>query len=452
MRQLRPLERSVYALGDMSTNTALSTLTILYASYFLTQVADLRPVLAGAVPLVGRFVDAITDPLVGRISDRTKLRSGRRRPYFLIGAIPFGVSFAMLWWVPPVESQAAAFLYYTVAYCLVSIASTICSVPYLSLIPEMATDYDDRTSLNTYRAVGATMGIFLAIGMRQSAVAFGDGADGWFLAACVYGVLLTVPWFFVWRVSFERPDFRRDDVETAPLLPGVLSAMRNRSFSILVAFYICGRLAMDLVGAMLILYFTWWLGRTDEFEIAMLVFLCAAIGGLPLWLALSRRVDKRPAFILGSLVWALAQSFLFFLQPEWPHWVGYVGILVSGLGFAAVDMVPWSMIGDVVDEDDLATGERREGLYNGLFMFLRKLAGATAVFLAMAVLDAVGFHDGAQQGETVLLAIRILTSFVPAALLVAGMFIALRYPLSRKRHAEILTQLAERGTAGPTTP
>jgi len=165
-RRLGPAGRAIYALGDMSTNTALSTLTMIYATFFLTQVAGLRPVLAGAVPLVGRFVDAISDPLIGRLSDRTNLGGGRRRPYFLMGAIPFGLSFAMLWTVPDFESQLALFVYYAVLYSLVSIASTLCSVPYLALIPEMATDYDDRTSLNTYRSVGATLGIFCAIGMR----------------------------------------------------------------------------------------------------------------------------------------------------------------------------------------------------------------------------------------------------------------------------------------------
>ncbi|MDG1960232.1 MAG: MFS transporter [Candidatus Binatia bacterium] len=109
-RRLGAGSRTIYALGDTSTNTALTALTMIYATFFLTQVAGLRPVLAGAVPLVGRFVDAISDPLIGRLSDRTNFGGARRRPYFLIGAIPFGLSFAMLWIVPDVESQLTLFL------------------------------------------------------------------------------------------------------------------------------------------------------------------------------------------------------------------------------------------------------------------------------------------------------------------------------------------------------
>lgn len=443
-RRLGSGSRAIYALGDMSTNTALTTLTMIYATFFLTQVAGLRPLLAGAVPLVGRFVDAISDPLIGRLSDRTNLGGARRRPYFLIGAIPFGFTFAMLWVVPDVESQWASFAYYSIMYSLVSVGSTFCSVPYLALIPEMATDYDDRTSLNTYRSVGATMGIFCAIGMRGFADSLGGGPEGWGMAAAIYGVGIAIPWLWVYRVSFERPEFRRDDVESLPLIASLMSALRNRSFARLVSLYVCGRLAMDLVGAMLILYFTYWLGRTEDFELAMLVFLAAAMVGLPFWFWVSKRIDKKQTFMVGALLWTTTQFLLFLVSPDWPRWVGFAGVLFAGFGFAAVDIMPWSMVGDVIDEDDLATGERREGLYNGLLMFLRKLAGAVAVFLALALLDFSGFQDGREQSPSVLLMIRLLASLGPAFFLFLGFLAAIRYPLTRERHAEVLAALQAR--------
>ncbi len=444
MRRLGVYGRSVYSLGDMSTNTALSALTIIYAAYFLTQVAGLRPVLAGTVPLIGRFVDAFTDPMIGRLSDRTTLKGGRRRPYFLIGAIPYGLTFMMLWYVPPVESQLLAFVYYTTIYCLFSVATTICSVPYLALIPEMATDYDDRTSLNTYRSVGATLGIFAAIGMRQVADGLGGGTVGWAVGGGCLGFFLMLPWFWVLRVSFERPEFRRAQVEVPPLLPSLVSALRQKSFLRLVALYLCGRLAMDLVGAILILYVTYWLKRTGDFELTMFLFLIAALVSLPFWLAFARRVDKRSAFVVGTGLWATMQALLFLIQPDWPVWVSFVGVFIAGIGFAGTDMMPWSMVGDVIDEDDLATGERREGLFNGLLMFLRKLAGAMAVFIALAALDFIGFRDSAEQSPQVLLLIRLLVSFGPASFLLLALVMALRYPLTRERHAEILRALAER--------
>ena len=130
------LTAMVYALGDVSLNTGLVALALVYAGYFLTQVAEIRPIYAGLIPLLGRFVDAFSDPLMGWLSDRTRTRFGRRRPYFLLGAVPYGVFFALLWSEAPFDGDVARFAYYAVIYCLFSLAMTVPSVPYLSVLPE----------------------------------------------------------------------------------------------------------------------------------------------------------------------------------------------------------------------------------------------------------------------------------------------------------------------------
>src|SRR4029453_1615285 len=149
------------------------------------------------------------EPITGRLTAATTCRAGRRRPYFLLGALPFGVGFAALWWTPPLASQTALFAYYTAAYVLVSLAMTVLSVPYLALIPEMALGYDARTALNTYRAAGAIIGTLAAVGIRPVAEALGGGAQGFLAAGCLYGLGLSAPWLLVHRVSFERPEFQK---------------------------------------------------------------------------------------------------------------------------------------------------------------------------------------------------------------------------------------------------
>jgi Na+/melibiose symporter-like transporter len=170
--------KAIYALGDHTVNLALASLLFLFP-YFLTDVVGLRPALAGLVPLAGRIVDAFTDPAMGRFSDLTRLRAGRRRPYFLIGMLPFGASFAALWWNVDATDQSALGAYYITAYVVFSVSSTVLAVPYLALIPEIAASYQERTSLNTYRAVGSILGALLAVVMvRPLAEAFGGGRDG----------------------------------------------------------------------------------------------------------------------------------------------------------------------------------------------------------------------------------------------------------------------------------
>jgi sugar (glycoside-pentoside-hexuronide) transporter len=440
---LGPLRKSVYALGDFTVNTALSSMSLIYASYFLTQIAGLRPALAGLVPLIGRALDAFTDPLMGEISDRTAWASGRRRPYFLIGAIPFGLSFALLWIDAPGASQAARFAYYTLAYCGMSLAMTVLSVPYLAIQPEMATGYDARTSLNTYRTLGALFGTVAAVALRAVAESLGGGASGFALAGSLYGLMMALPWLAVHRATFERPAFQARRV-TSGLVAGLREVFAHAAFTRLTLIYIMGRIAMDLAGALMILYTTYWLGRSEDFEIVMLLFLGSTAMALPVWLRLSLGHDKAKVFILGASWWMVFSVVLVFIQPDWPAWILYVSVPLVGVGYAVVDLMPWSMVGEVIDEDELNSGERREGIYNGGFTFVRKLGGALGVFLVMSVLDLAGFEQTDEQTELARQAIRCMTSLAPAFFLGLAVWLAIDYPLTRAEHSRIRSQLDRR--------
>jgi sugar (glycoside-pentoside-hexuronide) transporter len=435
--------KSIYATGDFTLNTSLAALSLIYASYFLPQIADVRAALAGLIPLIARSIDAFADPLMGRLSDRTRWKIGRRRPYFLLGAIPYGVSFALLWIESPLAGPSGRFAYYTGIYLVHALSMSVLTVPYLAILPEMALDYDGRTSLNTYRTFGSMVGVFAAVAVQPVAEALGGGPQGFATAGVGFGVLITVPWFAVYAVTFERPEFRQRSTEQG-FVDGLRVVARHRTFMQLTAVYIMGRIAMDLAGALLILYTTYWLLRPEDFFLVMTLFLTAVVVALPFWLWLAQGRDKVQIFVIGSLWWAATSLGLSFATPEWPRWVIFAYVPVVGLGYAVVDLMPWSMLGEVIDEDDLATGERREGLYNGVFTFLRKLGGAVGVFLVMGLLDLLGYQKGEQQGETTRQAIRWMTGAAPAFFLVIGVLLARGYPLTRARHGEILRELALR--------
>jgi sugar (glycoside-pentoside-hexuronide) transporter len=406
-----------------------------------------RAVLAGAIPLIGRTIDAFFDPLMGRISDRTRLAAGRRRPWFLIGAIPYGLFFALMWADPPFASQAARFAYYALAYTLMNLAMSVLTVPYLAILPEMAIAYDERTSLNTYRTFGSMFGILGAVLLKPVAERFGGDAGGFALAGAIYGVLIAVPWLAVYAATFERPSFRERAGESS-LRESVLATFRHPTFMKLTGIYIMGRIAMDLSGTLLVLYVTYWLGRPGDFELTMGLFLLGVVVGLPIWARLARGRDKSRVFVAGSLWWMALSFGLAAVQPEWPRWLVLAYVPLVGLGFAVVDVMPWSMLGEVIDEDDLESGERREGLYNGMFGFLRKLGGAVGVFLVLGVLDLLGYEKGTDQTETARQAIRWMTAAAPGVFLAVGVWLALDYPLTRARHAEILAKLDARDRVG----
>ena len=435
-------------MGDLTINTSLAALSLIYASYFLPQVVDLRAALAGLVPLIARTLDAFADPLMGRISDRTTWRGGRRRPWFLIGAIPYGVSFWLLWVDAPFVSTEGRFAYYTAIYILHALSMTVLSVPYMAILPEMATEYDARTSLNTYRTLGSLIGVFAAVAVRPVAEAFGGGKEGFATAGAIFGVLMALPWIAVHRITFERAEFR-----ARPSEQGHFESLRvvffHRTFLQLTLAYIMGRIAMDLAGALLILYTTFWLLRPDDFELVMVLFLGAVVAALPFWLRLSQGRDKARVFTIGSLWWAATSLGLVLVTPDWPRWVIFAYVPIVGIGYAVVDLMPWSMLGEVIDQDDLETGERREGLYNGVFTFLRKLGGALGVFLVMGILDLVGSRKGEVQTDTAREAIRWMTGAAPAFFLVVGVVLLRAYPLTRLRHGEIVAALTKRDGLPP---
>jgi sugar (glycoside-pentoside-hexuronide) transporter len=429
----------LYGLGDHSVNLCLFSLLAIFP-IFLTDVAGLTPTLAGLVPMIGRAIDAFTDPTMGRVSDLTRWRAGRRRPYFLIGMLPFAAAYAALWTDLGAASENAKLAFYAGAYVLFTLGSTVLSVPYLALIPEMASSYQERTSLSSYRAALAILGAFAALALPSLAAALGGGAAGYARAGLVAGIYVLLPWPLVWRATFERPSYQR------PARSGFLATLgalaRHGSYRSLVGLFLLGRIAIDLASAMFPFFFTYWLGRAGDFQVTMALFLGSVALSVPMWVAVSKRFDKRTIFLMGAASWVCSQVFLFSATPEWPRWAIFVGAALGGVGYAAADMMPWSMLGEVVDEDELRSGERREGVYFGLFTFLRKLGGAAGVWLGLTLLERSGYVANQAQGEATLWTIRALTAVIPGVLVLCAAGVALSYRLSRARHSEILAALA----------
>lgn len=438
-----------FGLGDHSLNFTFSALSLLYL-YFLTEVAGLRPGLAAFVLLVARTIDAFTDPAMGRLSDLTRWRGERRRPYFLLGALPYGLTFALLWQDLPFDGQMTRFAAYSAAYVLHTCFSTMLGVPYIALLPEMALGYQERTSMNSFRAAGSVVGTLLAaVALRPLVDLFGGGALGFAWAGLLAGIWAALPWLIVHHATWERPDFARP--VRMGFFAGARRAAAHGTYRRLVALFLAARIAVDLVAALLIFYVTYWLRHADDFPTILGCLLIAAVASLPFWLWVSRFTDKATIFIFGACWWIVAQLMLLLPQPSWPAWTMFALAIATGFGYAVADMMPWSMLGDVIDEDDLVTGERREGIYSGFFTFLRKLGGATAVALAGVVLDFAGLARGPEQPASALLAIRILTAAVPAFFLAIAAAVAWSYPLTRERHATILQRLQARNRS-PVPP
>jgi len=440
--RLTPRRKAVYALGDHAVNVCLSSLSLVFFTFLVT-VAGLQPWLAGVIAWLARLVDAVSDPLMGRLSDGTRWHAGRRRPYFLIGMIPLGVFFGLMW-TTPFDGQASMFVWYLVVYIGLALSMTVVSVPYMSLIPEMATDYDERTSLNTWRSAAAVVGTMVAAAFFQLADGLGGGASGFATAGLALAAWVVVPWPLVFAVSFE-PRRLREDTERASWSTALASVLRHGTYLRLCGIYLAGRVAMDLLGLAIPLFVVVWLGRPGDVTWTLLSMLVVVVISLPFWLHFARHREKHHVLAVGSL-WLVACLVLIFVaDPGWPRWTLFAIGGLLGIGYAVVDLFPWAMLGEVIDEDELVSHERREGVYNGLFTFVRKVGGATSYMLGGFALSLAGYDStAAVQPDSAIWTIRVVSTLLPAACVLAALAGIIGYPLTRARHGEILQQIRTR--------
>ncbi|NJL05335.1 MAG: MFS transporter [Chloroflexaceae bacterium] len=446
--ELLPLRTKVaYGIGDAAPAMA-SISKSFFQLFFLTSVAGLSPIAAGTILLLARIVDGITDPLMGMLSDRTRSRFGRRRFWLLVGSVPFGVLFAAQWLTLPVD-PSLRWWYFLAVITLFSLAFTLVHIPYTALTPELTRDYNERTSLNSYRFTFSILGSLTAgVSFPIIVGQFATPQQGYMVAGLVFGVLMMFPML----VTFAGVRERHDPASDAPpqSLPDLLrGVVGNRPYLYVVGIYLCSWMAIQITSAVLPFYITFWLQRPDLFSVMILAIQGTALVFLFVWGWLSKRIGKKGVYLLGMLIWISVQGALFFVAPDQ---IGLaIGLAVlAGVGVATGYLMPWSMLPDVMEYDELQSGQRREGIFYGLMIFVQKFGIALGIFLVGVFLETQGFNGDllpSQQPDSALFAIRAMVGPVPSLFLVGGILLTIGYPITRRKHAEIMAQLAARRTA-----
>ncbi|MEZ0396081.1 MAG: MFS transporter [Anaerolineales bacterium] len=458
------LTKLIYGSGDWGLSSSGMMRSVFYAIY-MTDVVGLDPRLASLGALIGIIWDAINDPLIGRLSDRVRTRWGRRRPFLLWFAVPFAAGFTLLWWAPPWESQLALTIYITCAYMLADTLTTLVSVPFLSLTPELAADYDSRTSLTGFRtffqltasltvviAAPAIVDAMLAAGYSQQ--------QGFMLTAAIFGSMGALSFLLIfWRV---RETASPEQNETLPIRQTLQIAWQNIPFRFAVGIHLLNWSAVDMVAILVPYFLLYWIARGDllakvnlfglpvALESAFFgLLMLACILSLPFWLWLAHRSSKPLAYLWGMTIFLSAQLLLFGVGPG-QMTPALVLAVLAGAGISAAYTLPDSIFPDIIEWDELRTRRRQEGLYYGTRAFVRKLTGALTIFGALQILGWAGYQappEGAtlfRQPDSVLLAIRLLISPIGALLLLGAATLAWFYPLTREKHGRLRHLLARR--------
>ncbi|MEM9539062.1 MAG: MFS transporter [Cyanobacteria bacterium P01_E01_bin.42] len=431
-------------------------LTVVFFLFFLTNIAGLNPVLAGSVLLIGRVWDAINDPLIGWLSDRTRSRWGKRYPWMIFGAIPLGISIIFQWVSLPISNQWLLFGYYSIAAFFVYLGYTVVLLPSRALTAEFTEDYNERTSLTTFKSSFSIAGSLFSFVLAQFIFdAIADPTRKYLVLAFVSAIFAVVSVYLcIWGTYPEycRLPHRIKPIEEKPLPLGqqIRILFQNRPFLILMGIYLCSWLAVQWTAAILPYFVVNWMGLSEQIFLQfMMIVLGFSLVMMFVWNFLSQRTSKKFVYFLGMPLWAIAQSSLIFLQPG--QMFGLYGLaFVASLGVAIAYLVPWAMLPDAIDLDELKSGQRRDGLFYGFLVQLQKLGVAVALFLVGIVLDWSGFiasspeNPNPVQPELAITTIRWMSAGFPTIALVAGLILTAFYPISREVHATILLQLSER--------
>ncbi len=437
----------LFSSGDLTTNS-FQAVILFYQLYFLTDVAGLRPGYAAWSIAAGRLWDAVNDPLFGILSDRIKSRWGRRRVLLLFGAVPLGVAF-MLMWIVPDTSQVGLVVFYTLTFIVFDTCYTAVHVGYNALTPVVTKDYDERSSLNGYRMV---FGLSGSLGAIILATLLGDlVADSQQLFLTI-GIGLGVFNIFPPLIVFLITKKYRTNLDTDPLSPlaSFRETVKNQAFQMVMGLYLFSWTTASIMAAVLVYFANYYLLIPEQANYYVLVAQGSAILFIPLVVLMARRLDKRRTFMINSGVWIVLLLLLFGIQPAQAQFV-YVLAGLAGLGIATVYVIPWAMIPDIIEDDELKTGQRREGSYYALVSFFQKLGTGAALWVMGQVFELSGYITPAADGvlpvqpDSAVLVIRLFMSLVPALLLLVAIAFARRYPLTRERHRLLLEQLEING-------
>lgn len=448
-----------FGMGDIYGGGSMLIVGSLYL-IFLTDVVRLNPALAGVVLLLSKGWDAVSDPLMGVISDRTRTRFGRRRPYFLAGVVLIFLSFVLLWTPVHFHAEAARFAFVLFAYLFFSTVITTVMIPYNALAAELTLDYRERSSLVSIR-MAFSMGSTLVCAVVPLAVvnALPSKSSGYLVMGAIFGLFFALPYIATFFTTKERPEFQMDQPRLS--LRTFMEPFKVRAFRNVIFMYLFAFLAIDIVEAIIIYFMTYYVGKGGETNLLLGTLLVLQLVAIPAYTYLMKHRSKRTAFIVGAAIW-LALSFVSFaIGPGLPLFAYFLFAGAVGVGMGGVIVSIYSIFPDIPDVDELVSGARREGIYSGMTTFLRKLSSALALFLLSQAIALSGYLPPVEtvvngvtksvpqtQPEAFIVVLRLLFALLPALLVGICLISAVRYPLSPAVHEELKGILSRRRAGG----
>lgn len=427
------------------TNSAAYLAFISFGLYYLTDVVGMNPSIAGTLIALGSVANAIGGPLAGIVSDNCRSKYGRRRPFIIACSIPY----CIIGWLLFTDfglGTTETIVYYVIFVFVYFFISAFVDVPYTSLGAEITTDYDERTSLNTYRSVfcqgaGIIGGAFPISIAAAIGLAIGNEKLGWSAMAAIFAVTGIIVVFLGWRGTRGQEKYREDNERIK--LKDFADAFKNKAFVYTFLLYSAGVGAYTVALAVQVYFFT-YVGGFSEAKITtiLVVYNLAAMAWLPLIPVLSKKFSKKVAWVVMMSIWGISVIVqTIFLDPgEFIFML--IAMTIAAAGSMVAYTVGWSMLPDCIEVDEFKTGQRREGLYYGILTIIQKASGALLTWATGITLTIIGYDGIAEvQAASTITGIRMMYMFGALIFIALSFVFIYLYPINRDNHSKLLEAL-----------
>ena len=436
---LKLREKLGFGVCDLGGNLFFTALGFWSLNY-LTDTVGLAAALAGTAVMIGKLWDAVTDPMMGFISDRTRSRWGRRRPYLLFGSVPLFLAMWFFFTNPGLKSPILLTLWATFALMMLNTAYTVINIPYSALTPELTDDYHERTTLNGFRFSFAVIGTIIGAAAVQPIVgAFRTASAGFSAMGAILGTIMALTALTTFLTVREK-DHSKTQIPQEGFFETYLSVFRNKPYIIVLGTYALNLTGLNFLQGVLVYYTKYIYNNAGLTTPAMVLLLVVAMVCIPLSVFVSKRVGKKRTYQISFAILASATAAIYLLG----HILGpsfFLGMMVyAGIGIGFGYVAPWAMVPDTVEYDAVRTGERKEGAYYGMWTFTSKIGQSLSIFISGLVLSLGGYVAEAVQTAGAKSAIRLLIGPLPAIVFVAAIILIQFYPLDEKTYQAIIAQ------------
>ena len=434
--------RAAYGIGDYAICLYWSGVG-LYLLYFYTDVVGISPLYAGWIYAIGITWDAITDPFMGFIAERTRSKWGSYRPFIIFGLVPLALSFVMLFWVPPFEGTLL-FLFLLLVNIFHRSCFTIVSVPYSSLTARITDDSDERTKLTTARMLAASFGTFSISAAGFPIVLFfgsGNESTGFLFLGLISGsiaiLILAITVYFVKERTFDPVNQINANFKLI-----AKSVSQNYPFWIVFSsILILGSTALMFNNNLI--YFVKYSLDLHAYQGLIL----GTSGGftllaIPFWALLALRLGKRNSWLI-AMVWLLIGFLAFYFYPTQSLSELLIILAFLGFGNGATGVLFWSMLPDTIEYGEWKTGIRTESSLYGFMTFAQKGAIGISALLLGIILTNIGFIPNETQSQETLDSLKMVMSWVPISGVILSLVMVIFYPINKSFHAKLLKDIAE---------